>query len=473
MSLAIESVPYGPGSLSANGALADKDLLEQLRRYKRIIAKRYRVIPSDKAERVLPEGELRVSTKLDGQLWFLVARHGAVALCSYNGRVLEGIPLVTELGAALGDFSGIIAGELYAVGAEGRPRVQHVTHALGAGERHDRLRFKAFDLVEDGTQDGLALHYTARLTRLQEVLGEDGVVQTEVVDRDGVPKLYRDWVLSEQHEGLIARSEQGSTYKIKQSISLDLVVVAFGARITGETRQLREMTVALVNDEGQFQIVGTVGTGFSDEDRMTWHHRLSGLAMPSSYRMASSEGTLATFVKPEIVVEVKCTDLLTLDSTDHAIRRMRLAYDPDQGYTPLGEYPTAVLLHPRFERERDDKAVDQASVGMDQIFSRVSLEDAAKREPVVLPEAEIIDRKVFVKITKDKKAVRKYVAIKTNKSPEDGYSAYALFTTDFSAGRAEPLKTSIQVAADKGVIDGQIATWLEENVKRGWNEVES
>lgn len=471
MSFAASAAAYGGGTLSDHGALSDAELLEQLRRYKRIIAKRYRVIPSDKAEQMLPEGQLQVSTKIDGQLWFLIARGGKVGLCSYNGRVLEGVPLVAGLAAKVGKADLIIAGELHvAVADGGRARVQHVATILGDGKRAGELRFAGFDLVADGDRDGLALPYAQRLARLVEILGEDGVVHTEVVERAEIPRLYREWVLSDRHEGLVARSEQGFTYKIKPQLTLDLVVVAFGARITGEQHELREMTVACLDDDGSYQIVGTVGGGFSDADRLTWHHRLSQIVVDSAYRMANSEGTLCHFVKPEIVVQVICSDLLTVDGGDRQIRRMRLGYGPE-GWRPQGERATAVLLHPRFDREREDKTADAANVGMSQILSRVSLDVVPQRERMDLAKAEILERAVYVKVTKGKKAVRKYLAVQTNKDIDAGYSPFALFSTDFSSGRAEPLKTSLEVAADRATLDAQIAAWKEENVKKGWDLV--
>lgn len=469
MSLASAATSYGGGTLSEHGALADIDLLEQLRRYKRIIAKRYRVVPSEQAAQILPEGPLHVSTKVDGQLWFLVVRGGKAALCSYNGRVLEGIPLVAALAQRIGAQELIIAGELHVAMAEGaRARVQHVTTVLGDGKRADTLRFAGFDLVADGERDGLALPYAQRLARLVEILGADGVVHTEVVERTEVPRLYREWVLSDRHEGLVARSEQGFTYKIKPQLTLDLVVVAFGGRITGAQRELRELTVACLDEDGSYQIVGTIGTGFSDADRLTWHHRLSGMIVDSAYRMANSEGTLCHFVRPEIVVQVLCSDLLTSDGNDRPIRRMRLTHG-DQGWRPLGEQPTAVLLHPRFDRERDDKVADAANVGMQQILSRVSLDAPPTRERAALAQAEVLERAVYVKTTKGAKAVRKYVAVRTNKTIDAGFSPFALFSTDFSPGRAEPLKTCLEVAGDLAALNAHIAAWKEENIKKGWD----
>jgi ATP-dependent DNA ligase len=82
------------------------------------------------------------------------------------------------------------------------------------------------------------------------------------------------------------------------------------------------MSVALLRDDGRWQLLGAVGTGFSEEDRAEWHGRLSSREVPSTFRLANREGTLSKFVRPEIVIEVRVSDLLESDSWDAPIRRM-------------------------------------------------------------------------------------------------------------------------------------------------------
>jgi hypothetical protein len=43
-----------------------------------------------------------------------------------------------------------------------------------------------------------------------------------------------------------------------------------------------------------------------------------------------------------------------------------------------------------------------------------------------------------------------------------------VFFTDFSAGRAEPLDTTVRWAATRAAADAAIEAWKAENVKRGW-----
>lgn len=470
---------YADGQKAGVGALIDEALEKRLRNYKRQVAKRYRVVEPEQIERLLGTGPFFISTKLDGELWFLVKREGEVALCAYNGRVLRGTALVREAEARLAGVSDIvIAGELIAETSDGgRARVYHTGTALGDGELEGTLRFSAFDLVDDDGGEALLTDYAERLKRLRDLLGDGErvqVVQTEEGETADVVRLYREWVVSDRYEGLVVRSDRGLTYKIKSTLTLDAVVIAYGERITGDVHQVREMSVALVRDDGTYQLLGAVGNGFSEQDRAAWHARLSKLEVPSRFRLANREGTLSKFVRPEIVVEIRCSDLLATDSWDAPIRRMSLRLDPEQGWEPVMETPTAVMIHPIFLRERTDKKVDAENIGMTQVTSYVPLgvesEKAARSE---VKPAEIVRRGVFSKETKGVVSVRKYAIIDTHKGEDRSYPPFVVYFTDYSPGRKTPLDTSLRSAAMLESATKQVEAWLLDNIKRGWSEVES
>jgi hypothetical protein len=225
-----------------------------------------------------------------------------------------------------------------------------------------------------------------------------------------------------------------------------------------------------VREDGTFQLVGSVGTGLSEDDRSRWHGRLSAIETKSAFRLANREGTLCRFVKPEIVVEVRVSDLLSTDAWDAPIRRMSLTYD-EGGYRPLMETRTAVLIHPTLLRERTDKKVDALSAGFSQIteyLEGVSVEGAASAP--VRATSEVVRRGVYVKETKGLVAVRKYVVIRTNKDREGSHPPFVVHFTDYSAGRKTPLETALRTAATRESADRAVEAWIEENVKKGWTE---
>ncbi|UJR81791.1 hypothetical protein [Sandaracinus amylolyticus] len=470
--------PYGTGRKAGVGALLDQDLLSRLKRYKRQVAKRYRVVEPDIVERALPSGEqLFISPKLDGELWFLVKREGDVALVAYNGRVLHGISVLSGIAKKLEGVSQIvIAGELVGASGSERPRSHHVNTALSDTKLEGALSFHAFDLVEEDGADALSRNYEARHTRLLSLLGEDAgarctVVHTQRGEPSVVAQRYRDWVLADRFEGVVARSDRGLTYKIKPTSTVDLVVLAFGERITGNVKQVRELQVGLVREDGSFQLVGSVGTGLSEDDRVKWHAKLSAIEAKSSFRLANREGTLCRFVRPEIVVEVRVSDFLSSDGWDVPIRRMSLGWDPSSGWRAIGETRTAVPLHPVLLRERTDKTVDVGSVGMTQITAY--LDDVAEEvvKATRRASAEVVRRAVFTKDAKGAVAVRKVVVVRTHKEREGSHPPFVVFATDYSPGRKEPLQTTLRTASTFEGADAHVVAWLVENVKKGWNEV--
>ncbi|MBN1609793.1 MAG: ATP-dependent DNA ligase [Polyangiaceae bacterium] len=461
---------YAGGLLGGPGSLADPTLIETMRQYRTEVAKRYRALGPEQLEGAIVAGKVWMSTKLDGELWFLVKRGDDVFACSPNGRVLQSTPLLREAAAQLAsEPDALFAGELVATPPEGRARVQHVAAALKHDELEPRLSLRLFDIVRDGDQDVVRMRYAVRLERLRALFGAGkrvGVVTTVEGDSKEVPAYYREWVAAQGFEGIVVRSEIGIVYKAKPALTIDAVVIAFGTRAERGATVVREITVALRRDDGTLHVLGSVGGGFSEEDRVQWLDRLSELEVPSRFRMANRDGALCRFVRPQIVVEIQCTDLIETDANDLPIARMTLTYSEGSGYAPSGEARIAAMLFPRFVRERTDKVPDVAGVGITQVTRRLALDDlSGSLGTGPLAASEVVHRAVF---TKGDTAVRKVAVIETHKQPHQGYAPFVVHGTDFSAGRAEPLKTTLRTASTRERADAFVAAWMAENVKRGW-----
>lgn len=468
------SAPYGPGALAEAGALTDGALMAELTHYKRAVARRHRLVSPDQLERFLPDGELFISTKVDGELWFLVKRGGEVALVAFNGRVLTGVPVVTEAAQQLaGVESGLFAGELFAVNrtGAGRPRVQHVAQALRDDARAGDLGFKVFDLIELEGEPWLGQPFGARWERLEQLFGQGrrcATVTTERGDKARARALYVDWVQGGRFEGLVVRSEVGVGFKVKPEIALDAVVVAYAEGKNGDESELRELHLALLRDDGDLHLLGSVGSGLDAAARAEWGPWLADNQVPASYRLASREHTLCQFVRPEKVVEVRVSDLLAGDVADEPTRRMVLRYEEGAGYSPLEPMPIPALIHPVYKGTRPDKTVSPECVGMQQVETWLLPEPAAPRaQAATTSAATTLDRQVWVKVWRGATMVRKVLVLRR----EDGDPQFAPFIvhfTDYSAGRKDPLQTSLRVASSEERARAIAAAWIEENVKRGW-----
>jgi len=469
---ATNMTPYAGGEISPHGALTDKDLLNTMQAYNRQVAKRYFACTPRKLERFAPTGELHISTKIDGQLFFLVKRDGKVAFCSPGGRVLQGGPVFEEAKKLLQRRAGdiTIAGELFAIPPKGgRPRVHFVATALANEKLAPTLGFKAFDLLSEDETDYQMKPYQERLDRLQKLFTGKrvSVVHTQKGTKAELPALYSKFVESGKFEGLIIRAESGWTLKLKPEITMDVVILGYGEKIELGKPQLKEMVVGLLREDNQYHVLGFVGGGFSQEARLEWHSRLSKMQVDSSFRLPNRDGALCRFVRPEIVAEIRITDLLLSNSKDEPVYRMVIDYG-ENGFEPIQRMPFASMIFPRFVREREDKTVSLGAVGIDQAYRHVPFDGF--REHVVkkeLPESVIRERAVYTKETKTGTLLRKFIAVETKKADE-GWAPFLLYSVDVSPNRKDPMKTEMRVASSIEKLADMIEAWEKANVKRGW-----
>jgi hypothetical protein len=466
--------PLGTGRIAPQGSIADRALADRVAAYKRQVAGRYRsVSPADLAT-ALPPGPYIVSPKLDGETWFLRVAGGEAWLLSPSGRVIGDVPATAEASRLLAGHDLLLAGELYANGSGRRPRVHDLAAALGGGVGApiDHIGFGAFDLLDDGGEDAQRLPFPTRAQRLAALMG-DGELCRPVAfetacDARELLGAYDRLVTRDGHEGLVIRCADGQVIKVKPEITIDAVVVGFTERARGG---VAELLLALLRPDGVFQLLGRVDMGFTEADRLELAERLRPLAVESSHLAASRAGTLFRIVLPEVVVEVKCNDLLTLRANGEHVRRMALSFDanaspPWQALRPL---PAASMMHAVFRRLRDDKAVDADGVRWSQVTDLVMVEDAGAAQAVALPRSQVLRREVFTKRDKGALCVRKAVVWKTNKEALDPlYPPYVALFTDFAPGRQQPLRTDLRVASTVERVHALADAWIKEHAGQGW-----
>ena len=115
--------PLGTGMIYPAGSICDPEIADLLSAYKRDIAGAYSSLSSDEIPMKIPLGCHIASTKIDGEQWFIYKCMEQTVLLSPNGKAILDIPLLHELNEVLHDWTGILAGELYATVDSGRPSV--------------------------------------------------------------------------------------------------------------------------------------------------------------------------------------------------------------------------------------------------------------------------------------------------------------------------------------------------------------
>jgi hypothetical protein len=475
----------GKGLFAPAGSIRDYDLSKLVAGYKRTIASRYRAIRPDEVD-VLPRGELLVSPKIDGELWFLVfdasQEEGQRVVCvAPNGKVLSGdIPFLDEardIGLPRAEGQLVLAGELFAIRKGARPRHGDLKRAIsgGADAEVQRVGFHAFDLLTGGDEQdpGPMPEYETRLEAMRRVLHGGKRVQAiktvPVEGPDRVRELYAEWVDGGKGEGLVVRSKEiGRTFKLKPVFTLDAAVIGFTER-GDEEEAIRSMLLAVMKDDGQFQIIGSCGNMGDLDLRQQLYGQLAPNAIESSYSYASSSGALYRFVRPTLVVEVKVTDVQPEDSAGRPIKRMVLELQ-DGKWVPVAPMVGVSILHPVLSRVRDDKQVETTDVRATQLLERVFIDDVdEKAEKIERPESEVLRREVWVKEMKGSQMVRKLLLWKTNKDESDpDFPAYVVHWTDYSPNRKDPLKRDVRIAPDEDAAKAIADEMVDKGVKRGW-----
>lgn len=475
----------GPGAfLCPEGSVSDPELAALAIAYKRTSA-RYRAMTAEEIPD-LPHGELWTSPKIDGHLWIAVIEDGEVCLVSHRNRVIFGdLPVLNEIRTRIAPTCAgrtLLAGELFALRREGRPRSGDVGSALAGGEaaQVSRLGFYIFDLYRggDAQEPHAAGEYIERWPTLERIVGKGKRAQLIPTERlansDAVARMFQEKVIDGKAEGLVVRSADQRTYKVKPAFDLDAVIIGFTEREGDDgTMLVRSVLLACMRTDRQLQIIGSCGNFGGDAERAAFYEELSGSVASTAYRYPSSSGALYRFVAPEKVIQVRVTDIQSEDGSGLPIQRMVISFDPERGWSAIRPMPGVSILHPVFQKRRPDKAVDAHDIRLAQVLERVELSESQQvAEALDLPESSVSRRQVWTKSTKGKLAVRKLVVWKTNKEQMDpAYPAFVVHWTDYSPGRKDPLKREVKVAPSEALATEIAEKLVTKNIKRGWELV--
>jgi AAA+ superfamily predicted ATPase len=474
--LAMTWQPLGTGRQSPVGALTDARLAARLAAYKHEVAGAYHSLALEEVARVVQAGPCCVSPKVDGMTAFLLKRGAQTVVCTPRGQLLADVPLTQEAAAVLGTWEGLLAGELYAEAATGRPTIYGLLAALGGGAAADvaRLRFAAFDLLQDGATDVAGVPYANRAARLQSLLAKGvfahAVPVTMVHTVEDMVAAYQRLVVDAGGEGLVLHAADRRVYKLKPVVTLDAVVVGYTATDAGVTDLLLGLLPLDQPEDGlAVQLIGRVDVGFRADERRQLVTTLAAWHQPTALALTNRAGRPYQWVMPQLVVEVQCHELLAADAEGDPLLRWRMGYGAQEGWTPQGKRPSVSLRDAVFLRVRPDKAVTPQTVRWSQVTDLVPIA-ALPPAPDDLPPAAVVRRAVYTKAVRGGGvAVRKVVLLAPQPSAvAAGYPPYLIATTDYSPDRQEPLRTGLQVAGTVEAAQQQVEAWLTTNTGRGW-----
>ena len=439
------------------------------KQYKCAVAAKYRPLKPEEIS-LIPSGKIFVSKKIDGELWLAHINKKGATLFAKGGRFIKEGIIIESLKACLPNNveNLIVAGELF-VQKDFRERVGDVSKAISEKD-FKNLSFAIFDLIKIEGKS-LPLNYEKKLQELQLIFKQKNnlkVIETkEISDKNNLKDFYEKSVKIENAEGIIIRTGSEITYKVKPSISIDALVVGFTNKVN-EPEKVRSVLLGLKRDDNSIQLIGACGN-LSGSLKEELYRKLEDIECGSKFRHSSSDGNLYRFVKPQMVLEVKCTDIQGEDSNDNSIRRMVLEFK-NNIWEPLALTDCVSLIHPVILRERLDKNTDVTDVRISQIESFLdSKKIKEKIKQIELPKSKIYDRKVWTKDGKNGISIRKIITLKTSKSEIwDGWPEWIVFYSDFSSGRKSPLERKLKTAQNEEEANKIVNNLIESNIKKGW-----
>lgn len=478
--LEIKLGSYRVGSASQ---LTDPTLQAQAQDYKRLTGSR--MIPLDRTEITtkIPSAEYWASRKLDGEFTLAIFRNDQVITVNPGGTVRTGLPATDELAQLLrsqGINSAILVGELHAPFREKRERVHDVIRLARGPESKadlDALHFSVFDILELN-QDREWREFARTWKKIEQLIGKGTKVQpvptTIVKNSKEIEAGYHKYVETPGGEGLVLRSDSAGFFKIKPRRSLDAVVIGFTESVGDRVGLMHDLLLAVRRKDGTFHVLCRVGGGFSEELRRSLLSDLRDLVVESEYAEVNSDHEAYQMVRPKLIAEISCLDLISQSTRGASIQRMTLDWDQSASiYRIVRRLPLVSVISPQFVRFRDDKSINYQDIRIDQVSQvvEVPLVDRDAKQ-MKLPQSEPMRREVFTKVLKGETMVRKFVMWKTNKeSSSTDFPAYVVHFTDFSPNRAQPLAREVRVSSSAEQIETLYAELKDENIKKGWIEV--
>ena len=444
------------------------------KKYKSAVAAKYRPLKPEEIISIT-SGKNFVSKKIDGELWMAhIDEEGAILFSKGDRFIKEGEIIESLKGSLPNNVKNlIVAGELY-VKKDSRERVGDVAKAISEKD-FKNLYFAIFDLVKiEGKL--LPLNYEKRLEEIQSVFKKPRnnikVIETkEINDKNSIKDFYEKSVKQENSEGIIIRTASEITYKVKPSVSIDALIVGFTNKVN-ETEKVRSVLLGLKRKNDSVQLIGACGN-FLGSLREDLYKKLVSIECESKFRHSSSDGNLYRFVRPEMVLEIKSTEIQAEDVNANSIKRMVLDFK-NNIWQPLALTNCVSLIHPVIVRERLDKLADNSDVRISQIESFLdSKQIKEKIKQIDLPKSEVIERKVWTKEGKNGISIRKIITLKTFKSEIwDGWPEWIVFYSDYSSGRKSPLDKKLKTAQSRVGAKKIADNLIEANIKKGWVIVE-
>ncbi|BBZ55843.1 non-homologous end-joining DNA ligase [Mycolicibacterium phocaicum] len=257
--------------------------------------------------------------KWDGYRLLVDADHGRIRLTARSGRDVTGeYPQLQSLAADLADHHVILDGEVVAL-QDGVPSFQAMQNR-GSGSH---IEFWCFDILSLDGRDLTRAKYRDR-RKLLETLASGGALTVPPLLPADDPLKFAD---ERGFEGVVAKKwdsgyrpgRSEAWVKDKFWRTQEVVIGGWRAGEGGRTSGIGALLIGVPEGDG-LQFVGRVGTGFTDKmlaDLKAMLKPLETSESPFTAPLSTLDGRGVTFVRPELVGEVRYSER----TTDNRLRQ--------------------------------------------------------------------------------------------------------------------------------------------------------
>ena len=470
----------GGYSIAASGAVTDPILLEIASQYELMVSKKMQAIkPQEFSKRFIGNDDVLETTKYDGEGVFIYFDLNSGLFCfnAPSGRVRMGLPVMRELHEhlkSLGLKKGLFRAELYVShNMRGqRPGIAEVIRISFNGNENElcllKLAFLDIIMIDGKDLRANCDQFLQTWNLLAKYFGNDPMRSFHRMEGSILPENQLVGVFDKKTaaglEGIVIRRlNRFDIYKVKPHLAVDAAVIGY---IEGEwegqigvTSILTGLTYPEVKSGPIFlQTFARIGSGFTDKQRGDLLQTLTPYKVHSPITMTDSDGRTVSFVKPYFVLELEGDDLITSTWQDRVNRTQLFSWN-DSHFQFHGLTSCPRLSFPIFNRMRPDKDLRTGGARLEQIMKCPSI---PVLKPTAPQETKVLKREVYVKA----EMVRKLLII--HRIGED-IIPYAIYWTDFSAKRKEPLKVNVAFAYNESRASKLADKFILENVTKGFN----
>ncbi len=450
--------------------------------YKKHFLKHFIAINQHQIEQRLGGQKYWVTLKYDGEFADIFHSGGQTFTLNRSARVRRGIPCIEEAGKLLeqaGIQDAVIPAEIYFYNGGKRAKLGPLLSAFADEKKIANLRLAVYDIQELEGKPFRSPDYRVTHAKITEIFGQGTlchpVEMKEANSVQEVKNLFQKWVVGENQEGLVVRSEMPFVFKIKPRHTLDTVVIGFTEGTGSQKGQIRTMLLALMPEKNRYQIITHVGGGMKEEQKKKLFKAFSRKIIPSEYIETDSNYVAFHLIRPDTILEISVNDV-NFEKPEYQIKNTVLEIR-DGRYRLHSTVDGMSVVAPVIERLREDKEADETDVRVSQVEHFTFRDPAGEEEQVEqesadLPKSELLSREVYTKQQGTKIMVQKYVVWKTHKEASGHYPAYVFYYANFSSQRADPLQREIKVSSSREQILELKKQSLRENVKKGWEKVE-